>query len=280
MKFDIVCIDIDGTLLGKKHTYSEKTKNIIKECVESGVHVVLTTGRLYNNAAYYGKQLGLKAPIIATNGAVISNEKGEIIKTSPIPYDKAIEISKILFKYKVAFQMYTIKDIYCDSILCYLGSKHIMTRQIIPTRYDINYKITGTFKRMEKAIKETSKEDGVSKFIALSINTEKIKKLKEELKKVKDIEVYGSGSRSVEINYAGVSKGNAIEFLADINNIPRERVMCIGDNENDISMLKYAGLGVAMGNAIEELKEVADYITDTNIEDGVAKALEKFVLNR
>lgn len=278
MKYDIVCIDIDGTLLGKNHSYSDRTKSIIEECTKKGVHIVLATGRLFNNAAYYGRQLGLKSPIIATNGAVISNENGEIIKTSSIPFEKAMEISKLLIKYKVAFQIYTIKDIYCDSLLCYLGSKYIMTKQIMPTNFDINYKITGTLKRMEQAIHKSN--DGVAKFIALSTRPEKIARLKEELKKIKDIEIYGSGRRSVEINYVGVSKGNAIEYLADLNKVPRERVMCIGDNENDISMIKYAGMGVAMGNAISELKDVADYITDTNIEDGVAKALEKLVLNR
>lgn len=278
MKFDIVCIDIDGTLLGRNHTYSEKTKAVIKECVDSGVHIVLATGRLFNNAAYYGKQLGLTSPIIATNGAIVSNENGEIIKENPIPYEKAMEIAKVFLKHKVAYQVYTIKDIYCNSLLCFLGSKYIMTKQIIPTKYDINYKVTGTMNRLQKAIKNNN--DGVAKFIALSLNPSKIDRLKEDLKKIEDIEIYGSGRRSLEVNYVGVSKGNAIKYLSEIHNIPSERVMCIGDNENDISMIQYAGMGVAMGNSINELKEVANYITDTNVEDGVAKALEKLVLNR
>lgn len=277
MKFDIVCIDLDGTLLGRNHRYSDRTRDIINKCSEKGVHIVLTTGRLFNNAAYYAKTLGLKSPIIATNGAIISNEKGEIIKKEYIPFDKCMEIARLLVKFKVAFQIYTIEEIYCDSLLCYLGSKYIMTKQAEETQYDIKYSITPNVKNIEKMIK--SSKDGVAKFIALSTKPSKISALKTELAKIKDIEVYGSGSRSVEINYVGVSKGKAIEFLSHINNIPRERVMCIGDNENDISMIKYAGMGVAMGNAIKELKDIADYITDSNIEDGVANVLEKFVLN-
>ena len=83
---------------------------------------------------------------------------------------------------------------------------------------------------------------------------------------------------SLEINYKDVSKGNAIKSLLDKYNIKEEELVCIGDNENDISMIKLAGLGIAMGNAISEVKNIADYITDTNKRDGVAKAIEKFIL--
>ncbi|MEG0297035.1 MAG: Cof-type HAD-IIB family hydrolase [Clostridium sp.] len=277
MKFDIVCIDIDGTLLGEKHRYSERTKKAVNDCAKKGVHVVLTTGRLYNNAAYYSKKLGLKAPIIATNGAVVANEAGEIVYKKTIPHEKCMEIANVLIREKVIFQYYSLKDIYCSSYPCYLGSKYIMTRQISSGQYDINYKVTPSIKKIENTIKEES--EGITKFIALSINPQKISSLKEALKKIDDIEVYGSGERSVEINYKGVSKGNAIEFLSNINNVHRDRVMCIGDNENDISMIKYAGLGVAMGNGIPYLKSIADEITDNNVEDGVAKALEKYILD-
>jgi hypothetical protein len=90
--------------------------------------------------------------------------------------------------------------------------------------------------------------------------------------------VVSSYSNNFEVMSKGISKGNAVSILSDMLGIERENVMCIGDSENDLSMIKFAGLGVAMGNAAECIKENADYITDINNEDGVAKAIEKFIL--
>ena len=104
-------------------------------------------------------------------------------------------------------------------------------------------------------------------------------KAKEELKKYEDLEVVSSSPSNFEVMNKGTSKGRAVKVLADILNINREEIMCLGDSENDLSMIEFAGLGVAMGNAEEFLKEKADYITDTNENDGVAKAIEKFVLD-
>lgn len=103
-------------------------------------------------------------------------------------------------------------------------------------------------------------------------------KIKDEINKLNSVDCFASGDHSLEINYKDVSKGNAIKSLLDKYNIKEEELVCIGDNENDISMIKLAGLGIAMGNAISEVKNIADYITDTNKRDGVAKAIEKFIL--
>ena len=84
---------------------------------------------------------------------------------------------------------------------------------------------------------------------------------------------------SFEVMPCGTSKGNGVKVLADKYNIPPEEIICVGDSENDISMIQYAGLGIAMGNATEEVKMAADYITDTNENEGVAKAIERFILN-
>jgi len=83
---------------------------------------------------------------------------------------------------------------------------------------------------------------------------------------------------NLEVMNKGINKGNAIRILAEIYGINREEIIAIGDNENDISMIEYAGLGIAMGNAVDTLKERADYITGNYDEDGVAQAIEKFVL--
>lgn len=93
-----------------------------------------------------------------------------------------------------------------------------------------------------------------------------------------EFEVASSNSDNFEMTKKGTSKGKAVEVLADFYNIKRDEVICMGDGENDLSMIEYAGLGIAMGNASSIVKKRANYVTDTNCNDGVAKAIEKFVL--
>ena len=101
---------------------------------------------------------------------------------------------------------------------------------------------------------------------------------RENLIKKGNYEITQSGRYALEVNNKGVSKGRAVKALAEEYKIKREEIICIGDNENDLSMITYAGLGVAMGNAIDSLKEKADYITESNDKNGVAKVIYEFVL--
>jgi Cof subfamily protein (haloacid dehalogenase superfamily) len=94
-----------------------------------------------------------------------------------------------------------------------------------------------------------------------------------------EVSIVSSFSNNIEIMNHGISKGNAVKILAAYYGIKKEEIICFGDAENDISMLEYAGLGIAMGNAEAYVKEKADYVTDTNDNDGVAKAIEKYIFN-
>jgi Cof subfamily protein (haloacid dehalogenase superfamily) len=129
----------------------------------------------------------------------------------------------------------------------------------------------------EKTFEEYKNE--ILKCICIDDDIEKIKRAKEELLKYDDLEVVSSNYNNFEVMCKGVSKGRAVEILAGYYNIKKEEIICIGDNENDLSMIKYAGLGVAMGNGEKYVKDSADYVTSTNNEDGVAKVIEKFILS-
>lgn len=121
--------------------------------------------------------------------------------------------------------------------------------------------------------------DEIYKCAAVDTDLSKIQKAKEEIAEIDSIEVMSSTIRNFETMNKGITKGRAVERLASYYNISPEEIIGIGNNENDMPMLRYAGLGVAMGNAEEELKIMADYIAPTNDEDGVAAVIEKFVLN-
>lgn len=278
MNYKMVCIDMDGTLLGKGRKISQKNKDVIKEVHEKGIEIVVTTGRIYNNAAYFSHMLGVKSPVIAANGAIVRDkETNSIIYSGYIPTLDCLEIINVLTKNKITFQLYTADTIYSSNAICKIGTELFMTKQIGYEMLKIKYVRINTMKEWENIL---SKDDcKITKCIALSFNTKKIDNTKRALRKMNNITICGSGKRSIEINYKDISKGNAVKALGEYYGIRKEEIMCIGDNENDISMIKYAGLGVAMGNAIAGLKQLADYITDTNIEDGVAKALEKFIIS-
>lgn len=279
MKYKMVCIDMDGTLLGKRKKISDFSKDIIKKAHDIGVEIVVTTGRLYNNAAYFSKLLGVDSPVIAANGAIVIDQKtNDIIYECAIPEKDCIEVMKILNEYKVPFHFHTTDTIYCNNWLSKFGTQMYMTKQVYYEHLHIKYQTIKSEKCWQEVFK---KEDGrIAKCIAFGPNSKNIEKAKEKLSKLDNIVFFGSGNHSIEINFKGVSKGNSVKVLSEKYGIDREEIICIGDNENDISMIKFAGLGIAMENAIDEVKNAASYITDSNKNDGVAKAIKKFILDQ
>lgn len=278
MKYKMICIDMDGTLLNGKRKISELSRATIKKAHDKGVEIVVTTGRLYNNAAYFSKLLGVDSPVIAANGAIVIEQKtNEIIYECAIPKEECLSLLKILNEYKLAFHFHTTDTIYCNNWFSRLATELYMTKHEHDENLHVHYH---TIKKEDQWRRIFEKEDGkMAKCIAFSFNKAKIKEVKEKLKGLSNIVYFGSGNHSIEINLKNVSKGNAVQALIKKYNIKRDEVICIGDNENDISMIEFAGLGIAMGNAIDEVKNISDYITDTNRNEGVAKAIEKFVLN-
>lgn len=274
MEYKMVCIDMDGTLLGKGKKISEESKKVIKQVHEKGVEIVVTTGRIYNNAAYYSHLLGVESPVIAANGAIVREKHtNKVIYENPIETEQCIKLVEALYEMNFNFHFYTLDGIYCGSELMKFVTKLYMTKQVGYDTLKINYYVVKDIDNWKKVFRENKGK--ITKCIAFSTNPKRISSLKEKLNGIDKIVYFGAGRRSVEINNQGVSKGNAVKALADYYGFKREEIVCIGDNENDISMIEYAGVGVAMGNAIPEVKNLADYITDTNKKNGVAKAIKK-----
>lgn len=277
MKYKMVCIDMDGTLLGKRRQISDKSKEVIKKAHDKGVEIVVTTGRIYNNAAYFSHLLGVESPVIAANGAIVREKHTDrVIYESPIPMDDCIRLIEILYKNKMQFHFYTNDMIYSNNKFVELGTKIYMTKQIGYESLKIKYDIIKDIEKWKILFKENC--TNITKCIVFAVSSQKLANFKDKVSEIESIVCFGSGSHSLEINYKDASKGEAVKQLAKHYGFKREEIMCIGDNENDVSMIEYAGLGIAMENAIDKVKEIADYITDDNKNDGVAKALEKFVL--
>lgn len=279
MKYKMVCIDMDGTLLGPRKRISKKNKSAIKMAHDKGIEIVVTTGRIYNNAAYFSNLLGVKSPVIAANGAIVLDEKNnEVIYQSHILTEDCIKLLDILDTHRTFYQFYTDDTIYCNNWVTKISTRVFMTKQTSFEHLKVNYINIQGKKAWVDLFKSKRKE--IVKCVIVSPNKRKINEIRSEISKLSNIIVFGAGEHSLEVNYKTVSKGNAVRILGEKYNIKKEEIICIGDNENDISMIEYAGVGIAMGNAIQEVKEKADYITDSNGRDGVAKAINKFVLSK
>ncbi|CUH94757.1 hypothetical protein P22_0823 [Propionispora sp. 2/2-37] len=277
MKYKLVCIDVDGTLLTTGGKVTEQTKAVLQEVHKRGIHVVVSTGRMYTDAAYYSDLIGVRSPVIASNGALIKEkENNRIIYQSILGESLSLRILEVFRAHGVTPFFCTPDKFYYGNILFkifYLLAK-IRGRRNNPICSEYVF----SWQRWRHVLRKEKENMVKCEIIHRDIHS--LQSLCRDLRSISQLELVESSKHNIEINCKGVSKGKALEFLADFYHFAREEVIAIGDSGNDTSMLEYAGLGIAMGNAAAAVKERADYVTASNNEDGVAEALIKFILKR
>nr|WP_272508961.1 Cof-type HAD-IIB family hydrolase [Clostridium ganghwense] len=269
----MICLDMDGTLLNDDKIISERNKEAIKKAHDKGVKIAISTGRLFTSAKYYAEILGVEAPIIASNGAYIrEKDKDDVIYEALLGKENCEKIWSIIEKYNF-FNCFNTYDTVISNKPFPKEYPYYKLNEDLPEDRKINLEVSANF----QGVFERDK-DKIVKAICLSEDYDRIRKAKEEIKALGEFEVVSSSLNNFEIMKKGSSKGKAVEVLAGFYGLSREEVICMGDGENDLSMLQYVGMGIAMGNAEYYVKDNAKYVTDTNNNDGVAKAIEKFVL--
>lgn len=275
MSYKLICIDMDGTLLDEKGEVTARNKIALKVAYEKGINIAITTGRIFQCASLYADLIGVSGPVIASNGAYIGIKGNEEPIYQSIMHKEALyNFYHIAKKYEMTTYFFTTWGVVADRAFP-KDHPYVILNQSLPEGEHICLEEVESF---EEAFE---KYDG-SFLKAICIEDEekwKLAKLRQELEECGDFEVVTSWKNNIEIMAAGTSKGSAVEKLAQYLKLQREEVICIGDSENDLSMIKYAGLGIAMENALPEVKEAAEYITASNNASGVAKAIEEFVLD-
>lgn len=267
--YKLVALDMDGTLLKKDKTISEITIRAIAKAKQMGTKFVLATGRPISGIKSYLNVLNLNNEndyAISFNGAAIRKTKDKsIVGKKLLNYDDLIYLYKLSQKLNVNIHAFNGDECITPKFNKY--TQHDVVNNNIQVKevnfYDFKDKNLNIFKIMFADDKE--KLDDVQK------------KLSDEV--YEKYTVQRTGRFFLEFMSKGVNKGEGIRKLSSSLGIKREEVICIGDALNDVDMIKFAGLGVAMGNAIDEVKKSADFVTKTNEEDGVAYAIEKFILN-
>ena len=276
MGYKLICIDVDGTLLNSKHKITKRTKDIILQAHKMGVHIVISTGRMYTDAEYYSNLIGVKSPVIASNGAFIKEKDNDkVIFKDVLGKSLSLELLEIFRKHSIKPYFSTPHKFYYGNImfkLFYLVTKLLGTRS---NKLDAEYVFS--WNQWEKVLHK--EKDNIVKGEIIYKDAALIYELRNELKTLPQLEIVDSSRYNIEITRQGVSKGKAVAILAAFYGLTREEIITIGDSENDVSMLEYAGLGIAMGNATDNVKQKADYITDSNDQEGVANAINKFILD-
>ena len=267
MPVRMIATDMDGTLLNRKGQIPEENIRAIRAAQEKGIVVAIATGRFVENAYVVIQDAGIVCPIIGSNGAKITNEKLELI-------------SEHFMDPKAAMQVFDVLDELGSDYFVFGPGFVCTARQEVAHHSELSYgpRITDlgfTYCRGREAA-FACVQQAVHKFFVC--DNVPLPMVRERLLNISGIELTQSGVRNIEVMPTCIDKAMGVIDMAKYLNIPLSQVMTLGDQENDIPMRKGAGDGVDMGNASEETKAVARFITDTNDECGFARAIEKYAL--
>lgn len=266
----VIALDIDGTLVNSQKNITERTKRAVDLARQKGVMLIIASGRPYCGALRYARELEL----FEKGGYVLCFNGGQIIdcKTDEVVFDSSIDDS-------IKYELCRVIKSYKDAIVMTYKGTALLTE---------NASDEGVIKGANQNNLTLLEVDDLSQNIDFKVSKflmqgspEYIASIAQDVQKsVGDMAtVCRSEGVLLEIMPHGVDKGSALKEFVEQMGIDMSEVMAFGDQYNDDTMIQYAGLGVAMGNANDDVKAMADYVTLSNDEDGVADAIEKFVLN-
>ncbi len=268
----LVVLDIDGTIAGESNQVRDSVKQVIKSVQAKGINVAIATGRMYKSALRFHQDVGLTMPLIAYQGAWIQDPMTQNIHRH-LPVDENISLKLLNY-----FEQKHLRHLL--SVHFYVNDQ-LYVRELTPD--SIAY---GKRTQVEPIpvgdLRDILVKSAPTKILAISEDTQLIDNLLQDVRalfSLDELYVTKSVPTFFEATNPLVNKGTAVKFLAEeILGLTANNVMTIGDNFNDIEMLEYAGLGVAMGNAPDMVKSYANYVTANVNEDGAAIAMSYFLL--
>ena len=267
----IVTCDMDETLLGTGGKISDEDKKSIAKLKDFGVKFVPSSGRNFISIDKTLKELNLYEKenefVISFNGGVITENKNhKVLFFQGISFDLAAEFYKRGLNYDVCIHVYTQDEVYVYNLVEH-ERKYLEGRMAVKEIFDrdINF----------------LKGQNIVKCLYMNTDADYLRKIADDLKDITgDVDVSYSANRYLEFNKLGVTKGAGLKRLAEILNVDVKDTMAIGDNFNDLAMIKAAGVGVCVGNGADEVKKNADYVCRATCdENAVTEALNKFIFD-
>lgn len=267
----LIAADLDGTLLNAERGVSPETRRVIKWVRSLGVGVVLATGRTYAGVRGIYDVLELDSPVITNNGGLIYDPVSEkILAGNPLPASVLQDLLEWLDERGFYNQFYTLDTIYTRH-LGYLTEEWAKKNSNLPIQQQIRIELLG-----DGPLPAALGTEAFYKLLVMDRNPAVIAEVRNHIDSIPELETTISIENGLDILSAGISKGTGLKRLAEVLEINPEEIMAFGDQENDIEMLQFAGIGVAMENAPAHVKEHADRIAPFHDEDGLARFIEEF----
>lgn len=287
--YKLIASDLDGTLLNSYGEVTENTKQVIKKIQDKGIEFIIASGRPMDSIKTIAKTINSNKYFIAGNGAIIYDiQKQETIYENCIPKNKVLEISKICQENNITYNIYTEQEVIAEALkynVLYYYKENLKKAENEKTKIklvDNLYEYIQTTQNL-KCIKITVCDSSKSVFNSIIKKLQTIQNI--DIMEVSHMsrKIIRQGTEEVPIEYfyteissTNVDKWEALKYLAQVMQIKQEEIIAVGDNINDKKMIQNAGFGICMGQSATNIKEVADYVTGDNNNEGVAEALLKF----
>ncbi|MDF2557420.1 MAG: phosphatase [Bacillales bacterium] len=262
MEKHLIALDLDGTLLNHKQEITLKTKKVLQYLIEEGHEVMIATGRPPRSSIEFYEEIGMKTPMINFNAAYISHplDKNFPVFHSPLE----MEIVKEIIHGIEGFNLSNVIVEVVDDVYIHAHDEKLINIFLMGNPQLTIGDIRENLQNNPTAMLIHTKEDNY---------TDIRSHLTKNFSDIIDHRTWAAPWNVIEIIQKGISKGDGVTKVADYLNIARENVIAFGDEDNDLEMLQWAGTGVAMANGIDQVKEVANAVTLTNNEEGVASFL-------
>lgn len=271
MKYKMLVCDFDGTLYTDDFKVTQETIDAVEEYKAKGGKFVIATGRLYQAIKPFAKLFNLTDEVITYQGSGVYD-----IKTDSIILSNEIDNNLAVKLYQYMYQTYgkTTSPILFYEDKCIVEEENQFNKIFSQI---VKVPLTCVNQKLDVFVSENN--INARKILFLAVEKEIRGIISDLVEKFGDkLNINQSSKALLECVNRKASKGNAVKWIAERYNIPREQICAIGDAENDNSMLEYAGFGVAMGNAMDVTKKVADFVCDTNNNNGVAKVIRNIIL--
>ena len=271
-KVRMIAFDLDGTLLTTDKRLTDETRRTLEQAAKRGILLVPATGRpLTGMPAEVLGIAGVRYAITANGARVVSAENGKILREKLISVEKARKVLDIYGEYD------TLREIYYD------GQGYMEARQMEQLDHYVPDPNMAKYMRntrkcvpdlMEKFRQENRAMDKVQAVFACAGEKEQAFR---RIREMKGVEATGALSYNIEVTAGGINKGEALLWLAGDLGIDREEILAFGDGANDADMIRAAGIGAAMEVSVPEVRAAADILAGSNDEDGVARAIQRYI---
>jgi len=275
MIYKLFVADMDGTLLNDKKELSDKNIQTIKKLQYSGIKFAVATGRHDSMIKSYLKHLDLRVPVISCNGAIVREPFSDrVFLAEALPKEQSLSVIDICKERNTDFHIYGHESIFGEKLSHKMLYYHNLNKTL-PSEEQTKLVIVPDCK--DVVLKEPKP---FYKFLIMSDRNKDLLDIIDHLDKLEGLVVCQSMPMLCDVMKEGISKADALQKLSESLGIKRKEIAAIGDHYNDIDLIEYAGLGIAVANAEDALKEKADIVTiANNNKDAVSEAIERFLLN-